>query len=636
MSAELNVSLSGQGYNEEGVPGVNLLHVQERYGEERAKRLRADGNSQFIEPSLDGKFKSFLGDPWIDPSTIQDAETMFPDNRCQLLILGAGWGGLLFAIRMVQAGLSPSDIRIVDTAGGWGGTWYWNRYPGLTCDIESYCYLPLLEETGYIPKHRYSSGEEIREYANFAAQQWGLTDSAVFQTKAEEMVWDEEQKEWQVELTQKCQEIESKALTVRANFVATVNGVLNWPKLPSIPGLSDYRGAIFHSSRWNYTVTGGTSADPSLAKLKGKRVAIIGTGATAVQIIPHLARWAEHVYVVQRTPSAVDEQEQWETNRVWFEKEVASSQGWQRERLRNFHHHFTTKEQPTINLVGDKWTSAVTMAAVSGNKAGPKSIDELPSYLETLHRLDAPRQDRIRKRVEAVVEDPITARNLQAWCPTWCKRPVFHDEYLKTFNCKNVTLVDTGGKGLDRITVDSIVSGDNSYPVDLIICATGFRAPFVGSPAEKANMTIIGTNGVSMSDEWGRSGPSTQHGVLDANFPNLFLSGPWQAALSPNNLFNIDVLAKHAAYILAQAKAKAGGHPFVVATTAAAAEDWGTQILTRSAPLMAIFGCTPSYFNGEGGIDRIPPDSQVVMARSGLWGHGIEDFGNMRGIEVHM
>lgn len=644
MSATNNVMSASQSWADDSAPGVDELQLEKRYGEERAKRLRDEGNDQYVDISVSDKFVSFLDDPWVDASMIKDAKMMFPDNHCKLLILGAGWGGLLYAIRMVQAGMSPDDIRIVDSAGGFGGTWYWNRYPGLTCDIESYCYLPLLEETGYIPKHRYATGEEIRKYADLAAENWGVHESAVFQTQAKKMVWDESGKEWKLELVQKRKGEQPQTLNVRAAFVASANGVLNWPKLPGVPGVLDFKGDIFHSSRWNYGLTGGSAMDPSLVKLQGKRVAIVGTGCTAVQIVPHLARWAEHVYVIQRTPAAVDERAQRETDSEWFRSEVATSIGWQRERLRNLHGHLTTEKQPDKNLVGDGWTGAVGMVGVAGNIHGPKTMEDLPAYMKTLHTLDGLRQDRIRRRAEEVVKDPEVAKKLQAWYPTWCKRPAFSDDYLDTFNRDNVTLVDTDGKGLESLTADSIVAGDQSYPVDVIIFATGFRAPFTGTPAQKANIEIVGSNGISMKEEWGRNGPSTQHGVLDANFPNLFLSGPWQAALSPNNLFNVDTLAKQAAYILKTAKERARSEPFTVTVSAKAAEDWGMQVLMRSAPMAAIVGCTPSYFNVEGGIDRTPPEFQAVMARSGLWGHGIESFvgvvdawreeGSLQGIEV--
>ena len=644
MSLSIGEMVSDQAYYDEGVDGVDALQAERRYGEERARRLRKEGNEQFVEVSLSDKFQHFQDDPWVDTTAVRDARTSFPHDRCQILVLGAGFGGLMYAVRMIEAGISPKDIRIVDVAGGFGGTWYWNRYPGLMCDIESYCYLPLLEETGYVPRHRYAYGEEIRNYANLIAEKWDLVGSAVFQTRAEKIEWDDAAKDWQVDLVQQRQGESPQTLKIRSQFVATVNGVLSWPKLPGFPGILDYRGHVFHSSRWNYALTGGSPTDSDLTSLKDKRVAIIGTGASAVQAIPHLARWSKHLYVVQRTPAAVDRRDQRETDPEWFRKEVANSAGWQRERLKNFHQHFTTGDQPTINLVDDQWTSAVGMVPISGNPEGPKSMEELPAYMKKLHAIDLPRQNRIRARVKQLVKDPDVAEKLQPWYPTWCKRPCFHDEYLSTFNSDNVTLVDTNGKGPDRLTADSIVVGDQSYPVDVIIFATGFRAPFSGSPAQKANLNVIGRNGVSMGDAWARNGPTTLHGVLDVNFPNLFLSGPWQASTSPNFLFNVDALARHAAYILAEAKRDASGRPFAVTTTVAAAEAWGMQVLVRSAPMAALAGCTPGYFNMEGDMDRAPPEMQMQMARSGLWGAGIEDFlgvveawrahGGMRDIEI--
>ncbi|CZR60107.1 related to monooxigenase [Phialocephala subalpina] len=635
---------SEQAYQDEGVDGVYALQVEKRYGEERAKRLRPEGNEQYVDTSLSDKFRHFQEDPWAGTTAVKDVKSMFPDNRCQMLILGGGFGGLLYAVRMIEAGVRPEDLRIIDTAGGFGGTWYWNRYPGLMCDIESYCYLPLLEETGYMPKHRYAYGEEIRNYANLIAEKWNVAGSAVFQTKAEKLVWDEATKGWQVELVQKMKGKPPQTLNIHSQFVATVNGLLNYPKLPNLQGVLDYQGEIFHSSRWNYSITGGSQEDPSLIKLKDKRVAIVGTGATAVQCIPHLAKWSKHLYVIQRTPSAVDRRDQRETDPEWFHKEVARSSGWQRERLRNFHQHFTTEEQPAINMVDDGWTWATALVALAGNINGPKSIEELPAYIKKLRTIDLPRHNRVHALVETVVKDPSVAKKLQAWYPSWCKRPCFHDDYLSTFNRDNVTLVDTDGKGLDRLTSDSIVAGNQSYPVDVIIFATGFREPFGGTPAEKANLTITGRNGVSMSQEWARNGPATLHGVLDHQFPNIFLSGPYQASLSPNFLFNDDSLAKHAAYIFAESKRRAEGKPFVVASTADAVEDWALQVQMRSLSMAAFMGCTPSYFNLEGALDKIPPEAQMTMSRSGHWGHGIEDFlghveawraeGSMQGIEV--
>ncbi|KAH8694178.1 hypothetical protein BGW36DRAFT_301315 [Talaromyces proteolyticus] len=623
-----------------------LVTTQRRYEQERRKRLRDSGNAQFIDISLSNQHDGFLEDPWADFEAVETVQAKFPVNRCQVLIIGAGWGGILNAVRMVDAGISPENIRIVDTAAGFGGTWYWHRYPGLMCDIESYSYLPLLEETLFVPKHRYSHGEEIRKYVNLVVQKWGLSNSGVFQSKAQNLVWDENAKEWQLDVVQQRQHEAPQTINIRSTFVVLASGVLHWPKLPDIPGFLSYQGKVFHSSRWAYHITGGSPSDPSLDLLKDKRVAIIGTGATSIQIAPHLARWSKHLYVVQRTPAAVDRRDQRETDEDWFRQEVARGKGWQRERIRNFHQHFTLGEQPATNLVDDEWTRAIGLLGLTGNADGPKSMDDVPAYIATVNEIDLPRQNRIRARVDEIVKDPATAASLKAWYPSWCKRPCFHDEYLETFNRDNVTLVDTDGKDIDSLTANSIVVGNKSYDVDLIIFATGYRSPFSGGPGEKANMTIVGRDGVLMSEEWAQHGPTTLHGVLDYKFPNLFLSGPAQASTSGNFVFNLDMLAKHSAYILTQAMLRANGKPFSVAPDPAAADHWGLQVLMHAAPMALSFGCTPSYFNMEGDIDRAPVEMRMKMARSGLWGSGIEDFlkvieswradGNMRGIQVQI
>lgn len=631
-------------HNEEIDP-TQVTQMKARYEDERKKRLRNEGNSQFIEIAKSAQYERFADDPWVDPAAVQPLQARFPDNRSEMLIIGAGWGGIQNAVRMVEAGIPAKDIRMIDLAGGFGGTWYWNRYPGLMCDIESYTYLPYLEETGYVPKHRYSQGEEIREYANLIVQKWGLGECAVFQTQAQKIVWDDDAKEWTVNLIQHRKGQPPETLQIRSKFVTIAAGVLNWPKLPSIPGILDYQGDVFHSARWAYDVTGGSPKDPLLSKLKDKRVAIIGTGATAVQIIPQLAQWSKHLYVVQRTPASVDVRDQQETDEEWFHNEVARSKGWQRERMRNFHQHFTLGEVPAVNLVNDGWTRAPGLVGLTGYTEGPKAPEEIPAYTAKLVEIDTPRQKRIHARVNREVKDPATAEKLKPWYPVWCKRPLFHDDYLQTFNQDNVTLIDTNGKGIDRMTADSLVINDRTYHADVVIFATGFLAPPAGTPAEKANMSIIGLDGVSMSEEWPRCGPTTLHGVIDAKFPNLFLSGPQQASTSGNYRFNLDEYAKHMSYILSEAKRRAdNGTHFVVAPSMEAAEDWGMQVLGHSAPMGVAMGCTPGYFNLEGDLDRVPPEQQMVLARSGLWGLGIEHWlgmienwradGNMKGIVV--
>ncbi|KAJ5165890.1 hypothetical protein N7492_006186 [Penicillium capsulatum] len=630
----------------ESADPVITAHTQRRYEEERAKRVRDDGTKQFIDIVDSSPHRHFGEDPWMDASTIEGIEAKFPKDRCEILIIGAGWGGILFAVRMVEAGIAPEQIRIVDAAGGFGGAWYWNRYPGLMCDIESYCYLPLLEETGYVPKTRYAVGDEIREYATLVTQKWGIAECGVFGTKAQKFTWDEDSKEWQVDLTQQRSGGSSKSLQIRSNFVVMSSGLLSNPKLPGIPGILDYQGETFHTSRWAYDITGGSSSDPSLVNLQDKRVAIIGTGATSVQTVPALAQWSKRLYIIQRTPGAVDIRGQRKTDEEWFHREVAWAQDWQRQRIRNFHDHITTGDRPDTNLVDDGWTYAPGLVAICGNPDGPKTPEEVPAYVKMLNEIDLPRQDRIRARVDELIKDPATAAKLKPWYPTWCKRPLFHDQYLDSFNRDNVTLLDTAGKGVDRITADSIVIGDESYPVDVIVFATGYRTPLVGSPADKANTTIIGVNGISMSEEWARAGPSTLHGMMDSNFPNLFLAGPDQATLSGNITFNLNQAATHAAYILAQSKRRAHGEKCIIRVNPEAAEVWGHLIMRHAGGFGAMVGCTPGFFNAEAEIDRIPADRQALAARSGFLGTGAESYaaiiedwrqeGSMTGIEVQV
>lgn len=603
-----------------------LASLEARYEEERQKRLRSDGNAQFIELANSAQYERFANDPWVDPAAVQALQAKFPNKRSEILIICAGWGGIQIAVRMIEAGIPATDIRIIDPAGGFGGTWYWNRYPGLMCDIESYTYLPYLEETGYIPKHRYSQGEEIREYVNLVARKWGLVECGVFQTQAEKIVWDDDAKEWSVELVQRRKDQIPETLCVRSRVVSLAAGILNSPKLPNIPGILDYRGDMFHTARWSYDVTGGSPADPSLIKLKNKRVVVIGTGATAVQIVPQLAKWCKHLYVVQRTPSSVDVRDQRVTDEEWFRNEVAASKDWQRERMRNFHQHFTLDETPSVNLVDDGWTRAPGLVGITGYEKGPKSPEEIPAYRARLVEVDADRQNRIHARVEQEVEDSVVAEKLKPWYPVWCKRPAFHDDYLKAFNEENVTLVDTNCKGVDKMTVDSVVINEKTYQADVVIFATGFLAPPAGTPAEKAKMTVTGLNGVSMSEEWARFGPTTLHGVIDAKFPNLFIPGPLQGSTSGNYRFTLDEYAKHISYILVEVKRRAGGASFAVAPSVEAAEDWARQLMMNCAPMGVGIGCTPGYFNLEGDIDRATPEQRGVMTRSGLWGKGVEDW----------
>ncbi|KAJ9664096.1 hypothetical protein H2201_005336 [Coniosporium apollinis] len=624
--------------------------IQQKYNEERDKRLRPDGTAQYLDLATSEKFKHFVDDPWLDPHAQAKGLRLTNDSRVKILVLGAGYGGLLFALRLLEAGFKAEDICIVDSAGGFGGTWYWNRYPGAMCDVESYIYMPLLEETGYMPQHKYAYGPELREYAEMVAEKWGLEGRTVFRTVVSEMKWDEVEKEWVVEMKQKEGGEDDLDFELRASFVIAASGLLNYPKVPRLPGLDAFRGHCFHTSRWDYRYTGGSPEDPSLENLKDKRVGIIGTGATAVQAVPHLAKWAKELYVFQRTPSAVDTRGNRPTDAEWWQKETQSKKGWHRQRRENFAAFVSNvSPPPSIDMVADGWTTMPSFSALVGGPAAAQvTLETIAAHVASLHALDFPRSERIRARVDEVVNDKTTAENLKAWYPGWCKRPCFHDEYLQSFNLPQVTLVDTDGRGVDRLTDHGVVVEDSEYNLDLLILGTGYNSPVVGSPARRAGFSVIGCNGLSMEQKWDDSGAGTLHGIISRDFPNFLFPGPQQAGASANQAFLLDLVAEHVAYILSQAtqKAKAVGlEKVVVEPSAAAEQEWSMRIMAGAVAFAGLAGCTPSYFNREGEFARISTqEEQMKAAKGGIWSQGLVDYaeviegwrrsGDLKGLEI--
>ncbi len=645
-TAEVKHAVIGAESELNNLDASTAMQIQQKYNEERTKRLRSDGVSQYID--LNTSDKHFQDDPWIDPLAPNAGVSSLTDgSRCKYLILGAGFGGLLFAVRLIQAGIDVDDVRIVDSAGGFGGTWYWNRYPGLMCDVESYIYMPLLEEMEYMPKHKYAYGPELRTYAESIADKWKLGQKTMFRVEVNDLTWNNHEKEWVVKMTQKRLGQENSNITVKSKFVISTSGVLSCPKLPSLPGIESFQGRSFHTSRWDYTYTGGSPIDPSLTNLQDKKVGIIGTGATAVQAVPHLAKWAKKLYVFQRTPSSVDRRDNRRTDVAWWTSEIQGKKGWQRERRENFNAHFTNATPPPTNMVADAWTHMPSFSALIGGpvKVSPESI---PAHVASLHAMDLPRQEKVRARVDEIVKDKTVAEKLKPWYPGWCKRPCFHDDYLPAFNLPNVTLVDTDGRGLDSVTSNGLKAGGSEYEVDLLIFSTGFRAPGEGSPASRAGMSVTGRNGKSLEQKWAE-GVSTLHGVISHGFPNLFWPGPLQAGAAANQMFVLDQLATHVAYILSDAERTAHdqslGHNFTIEPTAAAEEEWSMQILHRAASFAGMVGCTPSYLNIEGEMDRISGmEEQMKAGKGAIWGQGIADFvnviedwraqGGLRGLEI--
>jgi cation diffusion facilitator CzcD-associated flavoprotein CzcO len=619
---------------------LDEMHVESRplapellYEKEAAKRLRHDGVAQFIDLDGPGGPSVLLrGDPWAIPEALNThASPVLQDGTaCKFLIVGAGFGGLIAAVKLIQAGFAADSIRFVDAAGGFGGAWYWNRFPGLLCDVESYIYMPFLEETGYTPRSRYASGDEILEHANRIAAQYHLTDKASFHTAVRGQRWDEGRKRWTISLERAATAVQhgegaaADRLTVTAQFVILACAGYGAPQIPNVPGLSEFGGKVFHTARWDYAYTGGVPTNPQLDRLKDKTVGIIGTGATAVQVIPFLARWAKKVNVFQRTPSNVVGRPQRATNPAEWAAKIATKPGWQAERRLNWLSYASnTPNGP--NLVGDIWTETPSFSAVLGApNGGIMEMGAVPEHLARLYALDLPAAEKARARVQDLVNDPKVAAKLQAWYPTWCKRVTLSDDYLQTFNQPHVELVDTDGKGVERITERGVVVAGEEYPLDVLILSTGFRAPLraYGNPATRLGLAaVIGREGVSLEDKWQRLGAATLHGVCSHGFPNLFFVGPAQGGYPGVMTVMLEAQMQHIAYIIRKAHQTAGADAddvLAVEPSQEAEEAWSFEVVKRSLWFSSMGGCTPSY-----------PEEMTRIARTMMWGEGFESYANV-------
>ncbi|PLB44912.1 flavin-binding monooxygenase-like family protein [Aspergillus steynii IBT 23096] len=621
-------------------PEADFAATLEKYAAECKKRLRPDGATQYADIALSDKLKHFAEDPWIrgDENQRQNPYLSQPapvanGGKTKVVITGAGFSALTFAVRLIQTvGFKADDFVFVDSAWGFGGTWYWNRYPGLMCDVESACYLPLLDEIEYIPKHRYSYGPELRHYVDLLVEKYGFQSRPLFGSTIKESVWSEDSCEWSTTVIRKHpigNSIE-ETYVVRSDFVILASGFLNRPKLPRLPGLDVYGGHMFHTSRWDYEYTGGSPEDPTLSLLRGKRVAFLGTGATGIQVVPQLARWAGEVFVFQRTPSAVDVRGQKEIDPEEWRRDVTLGRSrWQQERRDNMAAFISRiPDLPAKNMVDDGWTNFPSYSAVLGGPAVQSlTATNVAEYAETLNRLDLQRQERIRQRVDAVVKDPVTAESLKPWYQGWCKRPCFHDDYLDAFNEPNVHLVDTGGKGIDGFSPRGVRFNGQEYDVDVVILGTGFEAFSASGPAFRARIEVKGRDGVSLDDKW-KKGAGTLHGVLSHGFPNLVLTGFAQAGTAVNAMHIMDVLASHTARIIAAAQEHAGSSKRpVLEPTFEAEEAWAVAVAGNAYAYAAVSGCTPGYINGEGAWNRVQtPEEQIKAARSIPWGRGMLDY----------
>ncbi|MFP5255634.1 MAG: flavin-containing monooxygenase [Acidimicrobiia bacterium] len=551
--------------------------LKQKYAEERAKRLRPDGNAQYLQ--LKDQLAHYLDDPYT-PVTERAPKT----DHVTVAFIGGGFAGLVTGARLKEQGID--DVRIIEKGGDFGGTWYWNRYPGAQCDTASFVYMPLLEETGHMPTEKYAHAPEILEHCRRIGKQFGLYDRALFHTEVKDLTWDDDRSVWVVRT--------NRGDEFTAQFVGIGTGPLHVPKLPGIPGIQDFQGHSFHTSRWDYDFTGGTPEGAPMERLADKRVAIIGTGATAVQCIPHLARDAGELYVFQRTPSSVDVRANRPTDPDWF-AEIATP-GWQQRWLENF----TANQTMTLveeDLVQDGWTDiARRIRERVMSIQGEITPDRV---MEVFEASDFEKMEEIRARVDAVVEDPETAQKLKAWYRQLCKRPCFHDEYLQSFNRPTVHLVDTDGKGVERITERGVVVAGVEHEVDCIIYASGFE---VGTDyTQRTGFVVTGRGGERLSEHWAE-GMRTFQGMQVHGFPNAFLV---QLAQGANLISNVPHNFVESGRTIAMLVAHALEHGHRQIEVTQEAEDaWMELLLT--APTGGVIGsadCTPGYYNNEGHPD---------------------------------
>ncbi|KAK6815806.1 hypothetical protein PG987_016572 [Apiospora arundinis] len=604
------------------------INLNEKYVQERSKRLRSDGIDQYMS-LRSPEVLDLAKDPWVDYEALARQDPPLKDgDSVKFLVVGAGHNGILFAARLIDAGFSAVDIVLVDIAGGYGGTWYWNRYPGLMCDVEGYCYLPMVEETGFVPKHKYSYGEEIRGQSERIAAQYGL--QAMFCTRVKQQVWDEKRGRWIVDMTQSLGHVRQPTdLTVEAQFLFLAGGVFAAPKVPNLPGFARFRARhqVFHTSRWDYTITGGSQEQPDMVNLRDKRVAVIGTGATSVQAIPHLAKWAKHLYVIQRTPSYCDERRQKETTPEDWAK-VADGPRWQRRRVTNLNSYLSADPEP-VDLVNDGWTRNQARAGLIGGNSRLVEPGSEDDHIAKLLEVDTPIAEKLRARVDQVVKDPAVAEKLKPWYAGWCKRPTFSDEYLQAFNRSNVTLVDTDGKGVERYTERGIVVADQELDVDVLVLGTGFSVAYTMTPSERHDARIIGRGGRDIGEKWTGSNFGTLFGLAVHGFPNMFCCHSIGMGTSFNMTSSFDIASRLVAHITSTASTQSSNPDrLVIEATQDAEERWTDEVAQRAGYYSALAICTPSYFTDEGKATgpASSPEEAALKAKKTSWGSGINDY----------
>ena len=572
-----------------------LNEAREKYLEEKIKREHHSISDYVSEIHHGSEPDNFWDDPHTDGSFTREPLT----DEVEALVIGGGIGGLAMAVRLHDAGCT--DVRIVEKGADFGGAWYWNDYPGAQCDIDASIYLPLLEEMDYVPKNKYAHVSEIASHLRSIGKKYDFYNKALFQTVVEGVTWSDDSKRWTVTT--------SRGDKISTRYVISCIAQMDTPKLPAIPGIADFCGTMFHTSRWNYDYTGGDSHG-GLTKLGDKRVAVIGTGCTSIQCVPHLAEAAEKLYVVQRTPITISERGNHPIDPDW---DVAKEPGWQKRRMDNFC-AMTVGQPVEEDLIGDKWTHI--FRNVSSFLSSPDFEGSSPEEMaDSAEMADLEMMEEIRDRVDEFVRDAETAERLKPYYRVFCKRPGFSDTYLPSFNRDNVELLDTEGKGPERFTENGIVIDGEEYEVDCVVFATGFDTSSL--LLDKGGFEIKGREGADLSEKWGKQ-VATLHGYSTSGFPNLFFIGSYQTGYVPNFWHMADEQTQHVAHIIKHCRDNGIA---TVEPTEEAEQQWVADLTTLASDSKAFYtDCTPSYFNNEGDNER----KNYLL--EGQYGGGPEQF----------
>ncbi len=514
------------------------------------------------------------------------AERPGPEERTfDAVVVGAGFAGMYMLHRLRQSGLSA---RLIEAGSGPGGVWFWNRYPGARCDVESMEYQYGFDQAlvrDWTWSERYGTQPEILRYVNFVADRLDINTHTDYNTRIASALWLEQRRTWLLKTT------EGRALSARFCIMAT--GHLSAANIPAIPGLGTFGGRTLHTGEW----------PPEGVDFRGRNVAVIGTGSSGVQSIPVIAAQADHLFVLQRTPAYSLPAEM----RPLSAQEIAAAKDNQpimREKV---------KFSPALSFleIGHKSVfeySPEEVQQILESRWRSGGFTFLASFTDTMINPEANRivAEFVRRKIREKVHDPEVARLLMPDYPVGAKRPCLDTGYYETFNRANVTLIDVRSTPIECVTPAGIVCGGKEYAIDDLVFATGFDA----MTGALARIDIRGVGGATLKQKWA-AGPLTYLGLGTAGFPNLFfLGGPGSPSVLANCITGAEYQVEWVGDCIDYLRAR--GHRTIEATPDAERQ-WVHQVNARAGGTLYVQ--TDSWYLGA----NIPGKPRVFMV---YLGHG--------------